>query len=221
MTSSVTVCSTWILGFISMNTYRPAPSTRNSTVPALAYPMEDAKRTASDSMPARTASSRSRAGAISTTFWKRRWTEQSRSYRWITLPSVSASTCASMWRTPVMASSRKTVESPNALPASRWAASTASVRSAGRSTRRIPRPPPPEEAFTNSGKPIWAAWASASAGRSTGGDWRSTGSPACSAACRARILLPVSLSTAALGPTNVTPAEAQASARSGLSDRKP
>ena len=137
------------------------------------------------------------------------------------MPAVSASTWASMWRTPVMASSRKTVESPKALPASRWAASTASVRSAGRSTRRIPRPPPPEEAFTNSGNPISVAYASASAGSSIGGDWRSTGSPASSAAARARILLPVSLSTAALGPTKVTPARAQASARSGLSDRKP
>ncbi len=37
--SSVTVCSTWIRGFISMNTCcparSPAVSTRNSTVPAL------------------------------------------------------------------------------------------------------------------------------------------------------------------------------------------
>ncbi len=36
--SSVTVCSTWMRGFISMNTWRPARgpsvSTRNSTVPA-------------------------------------------------------------------------------------------------------------------------------------------------------------------------------------------
>ena len=39
VTSSVTVCSTWIRGFISMNTWLPASvpavSTRNSTVPAL------------------------------------------------------------------------------------------------------------------------------------------------------------------------------------------
>ncbi len=120
-----------------------------------------------------------------------------------------------------MASSRKTVESPKALPASRWAASTASARSAGRSTLRIPRPPPPEEAFTKSGNPIWSAWAAASPGPLIAGDWHSTGRPAFSAACRARILLPVSLSTAAVGPTNVTPAELQASARSGLSDRNP
>ena len=35
VTSSVTVCSTWMRGFISMKTCRPSGSTRNSTVPAL------------------------------------------------------------------------------------------------------------------------------------------------------------------------------------------
>ncbi len=35
VTSSVTVCSTWMRGFISMNTCLPRSSTRNSTVPAL------------------------------------------------------------------------------------------------------------------------------------------------------------------------------------------
>ena len=36
VTSSVTVCSTWTRGFISMKTCRPSGLTRNSTVPALA-----------------------------------------------------------------------------------------------------------------------------------------------------------------------------------------
>ena len=34
-TSSVTVCSTWMRGFISMKWWLPSPSSRNSTVPAL------------------------------------------------------------------------------------------------------------------------------------------------------------------------------------------
>ena len=34
VTSSVTVCSTWMRGFISMKTYRPSAPSRNSTVPA-------------------------------------------------------------------------------------------------------------------------------------------------------------------------------------------
>jgi hypothetical protein len=35
VTCSVTVCSTWMRGFISMNTWLPRSSSRNSTVPAL------------------------------------------------------------------------------------------------------------------------------------------------------------------------------------------
>ena len=35
VTSSVTVCSTWMRGFISMKTWLPRSSSRNSTVPAL------------------------------------------------------------------------------------------------------------------------------------------------------------------------------------------
>jgi hypothetical protein len=34
VTSSVTVCSTWMRGFISMKVKAPSASTRNSTVPA-------------------------------------------------------------------------------------------------------------------------------------------------------------------------------------------
>ena len=34
-------------------------------------------------------------GASSSSFWLRRWMEQSRSPRWITFPCLSASTCAS------------------------------------------------------------------------------------------------------------------------------
>ena len=46
----------------------------------------------------RSSGSRFGAGAISTTFWWRRCTEQSRSKRWITLPAPSARICTSMWR---------------------------------------------------------------------------------------------------------------------------
>ena len=57
-----------------------------------------AKRTASAHIRSRSSGSRLGAGAISTTFWCRRCTEQSRSKRWITLPSPSARICTSMWR---------------------------------------------------------------------------------------------------------------------------
>ncbi len=42
------------------------------------------------------------AGASSITFWCRRWSEQSRSKRWTTLPWVSPKTCTSIWRGAVM-----------------------------------------------------------------------------------------------------------------------
>ena len=72
MISSVTVCSTWMRGFISMNTCSPAcsptVSSKNSTVPALTYPMEAANAMASRYSAWRTSSSRFGAGAISITF---------------------------------------------------------------------------------------------------------------------------------------------------------
>jgi hypothetical protein len=44
VTCSVTVCSTWMRGFISMKTWLPRSSRRNSTVPALTYPMASGER---------------------------------------------------------------------------------------------------------------------------------------------------------------------------------
>ena len=49
----------------------------------------------------------------------------------------------------------------------------------------------------------------------------SVGTPAAFAAAIARALLPVSVSTSAVGPMKVMPAFAQASASRGFSDRKP
>ena len=57
-----------------------------------------ASRTASARMRSRSVGSRPGAGAISTTFWLRSCTEQSRSCRCTTLPCASARTCTSMWR---------------------------------------------------------------------------------------------------------------------------
>src|SRR5829696_6449402 len=66
------------------------------------------------------------AGAISTTFWCRRCTEQSRSKRCRVLPCSSARICTSMWRGRPTACSMKAVGSPKAPSASRMAALTAS-----------------------------------------------------------------------------------------------
>ena len=61
-----------------------------------------------------TAGSRFEAGAISTTFWCRRCTEQSRSKRWTRLPCWSPSSCTSMCRARAMYFSRNTSAMPNA-----------------------------------------------------------------------------------------------------------
>ncbi len=126
-----------------------------------------------------------------------------------------------MWRGLITACSRKTVASPNAERASRIAASIASRSSPASATRRMPRPPPPATALTNTGKPMSAEAATSVSTSSDGWEDLSTGTPASRAAATARDLLPVRFSTAAGGPTNVIPASEQAAARSGFSDMKP
>ena len=225
VTSSVTVCSTWMRGFISMNTCwparSPAVSTRNSTVPALTYPISLAKATASRCRACRISSSRFGAGAISMTFWWRRWSEQSRSKRCTTLPSPSARICTSMCRGRRTACSRNTVGSPKAVSASRIAASREPRRSSRRSTRRMPRPPPPATALTKMGKPISSACSRSHSTSALGSEEARVGMPARLAARRASTLLPVSSRTSAGGPTKVIPFSAAARARPAFSDRKP
>ena len=115
-------------------------------------------------------------------------------------PVLSPSTCTSMWRMPDSASSRNTASSPNADSASRRAASTAPGRSSACSTRRMPRPPPPETAFTNSGKPISAPQADGVVRcADSAGDCARTGTPAASAAPRAATFEAASSSTSGVG----------------------
>lgn len=60
------------------------------------------------------------------TFWCRRWTEQSRSYKWTTLPWLSPRIWTSMWRGRSMNFSRNSAPLPNAACASDLALSKAS-----------------------------------------------------------------------------------------------
>ena len=113
--------------------------------------MARAKATASAHIRSRSSGSRLGAGASSMTFWCRRCTEQSRSKRWMTVPWVSARICTSMCRGLTTACSMNTVGSPNADSASRIAASTDPRSAPSSSTLRMPRPPPPATALTNSG----------------------------------------------------------------------
>ncbi|RPK31969.1 hypothetical protein EES39_39845 [Streptomyces sp. ADI92-24] len=101
------------------------------------------------------------------------------------------------------------------------AASIDSRSSPASATRRMPRPPPPATALTNTGKPISSAAATSASTSSDGSEDFSTGTPASRAAATARDLFPVRFSTEAGGPTNVMPASEHAAARSGFSDRKP
>ena len=127
-----------------------------------------------------------------------------------------------MCRGSTTACSMNTVGSPNAPSASRMQVSTASRRSFGSSTRRMPRPPPPATALTNSGY-------GSALGRLDqlvdvvvdGSTEARVGTPASLAAAIARALLPVRVSTSAVGPTKVMPALAHASASAGFSERKP
>ena len=103
-----------------------------------------------------------------------------------------------MCRGSVTASSTNTVGSPNAPSASRIAASTEGRSISGRSTRRIPRPPPPATALTKTGNvrlPVVAAQISSTS--RDGAMLRRTGTPAALAAATALDLLPVSRSTCA------------------------
>ncbi len=126
-----------------------------------------------------------------------------------------------MWRGSTTACSMNTVGSPNAPSASRMHVSTASRRSWGSSTLRMPRPPPPATAFTNSGYGRSVADSTSSSGLVLGSTLASVGTPAFLAAAIARALLPVRVSTSLVGPMKVMPAFAHASASAGFSLRKP
>ena len=76
---------------------------------------------------------------------------------------------------------------------------------------RMPRPPPPAEAFTSSGR-------SASVG-SPGAS--STGTPAARISSLARTFEPMASIESGEGPTQVRPASTTARANAAFSDRKP
>ena len=130
-----------------------------------------AARMARSCSSARSSGVRPGAGDSSTSFWWRRWIEQSRSPSATIVPSASPSSCTSMCRAGRTSRSRYTAPSPNAASASADAGGQGGRQTPPRdATRRMPRPPPPAEAFTSNGKPTSSAaatTAAASSGRST------------------------------------------------------
>ena len=227
VTNSVTPCSTWRRTLTSRNQTAPSGPRRNSQVAAPWRPTARATRTASSPRCLRSAGLSPGAGASSSSFWWRRWAEQSRSPRATTVPCASPSSWTSMCRPSWTNRSRYSDPSPNAASAS-WAAEASAAWSSARwSTRRMPRPPPPAAAFTRSGQPtssataaMWArdAGRSKRAGSSVPG---TTGTPASRAARRAASLSPRPASVAGVGPTKTRPAARQASAKAACSARKP
>ena len=91
----------------------------------------------------------------------------------------------------VIAFSRYTSSLPNAVCASLRAVVSNSSSSSARGTARVPRPPPPQLAFTINGKPISAAsLRTVAKSRGSGPVAGATGTPACTARFRAATLLP-------------------------------
>ncbi|MNF58976.1 hypothetical protein D3C84_405560 [compost metagenome] len=107
--------------------------------------------TAASPMARRSSGLRPGAGASSTTFWWRRWIEQSRSLRYRQLPWLSANTWISTWRGLSTYFSTSMRESPNEDCASRCAEASASASSLSRSTTFMPLPPPPAVALSSTG----------------------------------------------------------------------
>ena len=81
----------------------------------------------------------------------------------------------------------------------------ACTRSDSLATRRIPLPPPPATALTNSGNPISLEAFTSSLASAEESEDLSTGTPARAAAAIAFTLFPASSSTSDLGPMNAMP----------------
>ncbi len=112
------------------------------------------------------------------------------------------------------------MSSAKAAFASRRALATASSRPPASRTMRIPRPPPPADALTSTGKPSAdAAFARAAAPfTSTPG---STGTPAFCMSALAASFAPMAVIASGGGPMKTRPDAATRRAKSAFSDRKP
>ncbi|CPU67575.1 Uncharacterised protein [Mycobacteroides abscessus] len=121
VTSSETGCSTCRRVLTSRKEMVPSAPTRNSHVPAPTYPAS--RRIASDALysSASCAALRNGAGASSTSFWWRRWSEQSRVDTTTTVPCSSARHWVSTCRGVSRYRSTKHSPRPNAAVASRTA----------------------------------------------------------------------------------------------------
>mmetsp|Transcript_110887 Transcript_110887/g.294618 ORF Transcript_110887/g.294618 Transcript_110887/m.294618 type:complete len:522 (-) Transcript_110887:212-1777(-) len=230
VTSSVMVCSTWMRGFISRKTKRAlgserAPVTRNSTVPAFRYWHISHRRTAAPQIRALSSGFIPRAGAISTTFWFRCCTEQSRSKKWAQWPLPSPMTCTSMWRALTKNSSMKHPPSPKPSRASCEQRPKPSSNSSRLCTTFWPRPPPPKAALISSGQCRLLSLAFRKACASSKDRHKvlpgRTGTLAFMANSRALVLSPNRSRCSGRGPMKAMPSSPQRRAKSTFSAKKP
>ena len=194
----------------------------NSRVPALKYPIDFAAFTAVS--PSSDASSLARpgAGASSTTFWKRRCIEHSRSKKWTMFPCLSPSTWISMCRGRRTSFSTRTRSLPKAAFASIFASSRADANSSGACAARMPLPPPPSTGLISTGKPIRSASDRRRSALCSDPLYPGTmARPAAAIADFAASLLAILRMASGGGPMNSSPASRTASAKSAFSERKP
>ncbi|STB71802.1 Uncharacterised protein [Chromobacterium violaceum] len=116
-----------------------------------------------------------------------------------------------------------TVGLPNAAPASVRVICTELISAPSVWTTRMPRPPPPPAALMMTGKPIFLAILTISAGSSGSAPSEpgTQGTPASIIACLADTLSPIMRMVSGRGPMNTKPDCSTRSAKSAFSDRKP
>ena len=157
-----------------------------------------------------------RRGASSSSFWWRRWSEQSRSPRWMTLPRSSPSTWISMWRGRL-----EVFFQVDGVVAEGGLGLGARGRERRRQlvglwATRMPRPPPPAAALMSTGKPICAR-RSRRLRRPTvtpPSEPGTIGTPAASRSRLASILSPIRRMCSGVGPMKLMPRSSTISAKS-------
>ena len=153
----------------------------------------------------------------------RRWIEHSRSNRWTTWPWESPKICTSMWRGSSTKRSRRRFRSPKAAWASRWAPALRRAGRRGRTTR-MPRPPPPIGRLDQQRKTDLFGRLSREASPSAPlSDLKRRAEPGRPHRHQllGRCLGAHRVDGCGGGPTKVSPAAAQACAKSAFSERKP
>ena len=168
------------------------------------------------------ASSGSTGEVSSMIFWLRRWMVQSRTPTAHAPPWASAMSCTSTCRAFSMHDSRKTPPLPKAFVASSRAEGDEPSSCSGCRTLRMPRPPPPADALTMSGKPTSSPnFTIASSDTPVRSRHVASGTPASSASSLEAILSPSARIAAELGPRKVMPSSSSRATKAASSDAKP